>query len=322
MNKSALMKPFHTAIHLLLILSMACTTPGSNDEEAPRDDQEKTSEPVPEDIQALFLDKSKLLLFASRAVVDSTELYTTRNLFATCFRVDKGGPKVLPDQFEIPWSVFETMVPTHANGWERVVRFHYGLNDPTGELGWSFWFVDPDPVTDTTYALVPTTNEIHMWDGDQVITAPYDDWVQDHQTRANGKTYFAEVEIFRTGDGRSGAWDDVRKGDLNATGDPHACALWWDDQILRMYRDNASQFQGSQGHLKLVLSFTGDLRPKTNGTVRIAHTVTAHLRISDGTNPPRDLVSDATTTGMGELFNRGVDYGTLCPYRCAHIERH
>ena len=258
--------------------------------------------------------------FATHPEVDSTRLAETRALFNTCFRV-KPGASLQKVQHEIPWSELLSILPA-AEGRDRVVVFHYGLVAPKFHLGLSTRRMDRMP-TNGLYPLQRTDLKIYEWGSTGRVDHVEDDWVREHQTGANGRSYFTKVEINRLVEGEDQAhWDDVGVGDVNAY------MLPWEKRLALLYDHNSSLFANKEQYLSLVITCTAEWRPEPDDAGRtrhVKHTLTAHLRLREPGSDPNvpkitDLIDGQIHPGQELYFMRGADYGNLCPVRCNHYQ--
>lgn len=247
--------------------------------------------------------------------VTSDELIAARDLFGQCFRQAPGVP-LTSTSFEVPWSELTAHLPARVSGTDRAVLFHYGLDAPAMQLAWSYRTVAQAANNAGLHDLGYTDHRAYSWVGGAPAVATEDDWVWAHQQRPDGRTYFNAVQINRLREGDlQDHWDAVRSYDANA------CLLHWERELERMYTDNASQFTGRERYVYLVVHCTAEWREDGSHTgPYIAHTVTAHLRVQEPGRPAVDLITNAPEDPARPFYNRGADYGNLCPVRCGAVE--
>lgn len=246
--------------------------------------------------------------------VTKAQLDSARTFFAYCFRDEPGVP-LTSTSLEVPWSQLTAHLPAPVAGHDRAVLFHYGLNAPAIQLAWSYRTVARDTNADGLHNLDYTDLQAYAWVGGASAVATEDDWVWDHQQKPDGRTYFNAVQINRLQQGDlKDHWDDVRSYDANA------CLLLWEKELKRMYDDNAGQFAGKEADVYLVVDCTAEWREDSGHTgPYIAHTLTTHLRLKEKDKPAVDLISNDPELPTRPYYNRGADYGNLCPVRCRAV---
>ena len=232
----------------------------------------------------------------SMHVYDSTRTRVS-NLFDNNFDLGAGRPIQLREQ-ELPWTDLAALIPTDPG--RHGLCFDFGLEVDSMRFGISV--LDLKTTTDPGRFTYELPDSLYVLAKSKLDKRAATKWRKDAQVdKDNPAVYFSRVRVqHKPGSG----YEPV---DLDA--DAHAEVMAWDDELLRLYTQNAS------GHGDSTFFAVFRCISKADDTDQLRHRVCIHLRLrpKDATSGPfRDLL-DNTRDGNNLLRRHGADYGNLNP---------